>query len=423
MPVENRQGVRMGGKRVVVTGLGVISPVGLDVPTAWENLLAGRSGIGPITLFDTTGFGVRIAGEAHGFDPTDYMTAKEARRADRFVQFAIAALGQVLAQSGLLIDRTNAPQVGAIVGSGVGGIQTYSKELDVLHARGPRRVSPFLIPMITVDVPAVHIALRTGAQGPTLGVASACSTGADAVGQAFETIRRGHAQAMFAGGFEAAVTPVGIAAFDRMRALSHRNDDPPAASRPFDADRDGFVMAEGGALLLLEDLEFAQARGAEPLAEMLAYAATSDAIHIAAPDPEGAGAARCMALALQRGGVAPGEVSYINAHGTGTPAGDPAETAAIKRLLGEHAYRVPVSSTKSMTGHLIGGAGAFEAAVCVLALRHGLIPPTINLDTPDPACDLDYVPHRARRAELEIALTNSFGFGGHNTTLLFRAFH
>ncbi len=410
----------MATRRVVVTGMGVISPVGLDVPALWQNLIAGRSGIGPITLFDAGDLEVRIAGEAHGFDPLCYMSAKEARRADRFTQFAIAALGEAVAQSGLRIDAHNAGDVGVIVGSGVGGIWTYSREFEVLREKGPRRINPFLIPMITVDVPAVQIALRTGAQGPNLGLATACATGADAIGQAFETIVRGHAQAMFSGGFEAAITPIGVAAFDQMRALSHRNDDPAGASRPFDADRDGFVLSEGGALLVLEELEFALARGAEPLAELIGYAATSDAAHIAAPDMEGAGAGRCMALALQRAGLSPADVSYINAHGTGTPTGDPAETRAIKQALGPYAGRVPVSSTKSMTGHLLGGAGALEAVICIQALRTGLIPPTINLHKADPACDLDYVPNRARRADLTVALSNSFGFGGHNTTLVFR---
>lgn len=412
----------MRDKRIVITGMGIISPVGLDVPTMWQNLIAGRSGIAPITLFDTNDFGARIAGEAHGFDPTDYMPFKEARRADRFTQFAIAALEQTLAQAALVIDEHNAYDIGVIAGSGVGGIETYTVELDKLRAKGPRRVNPFLVPMITVDVPAVQIALRTGARGPNLGVASACATGADAIGQAFETIRRGHARAMFAGGFEAAVTPIGMAAFDRMRALSRRNDDPEGASRPFDANRDGFVLSEGGAMFLLEELDFALDRGAEPLAEILSYAATSDAIHVTAPDLEGIGAARCMSLAIQRAGVAPEEVSHINAHGTSTLLGDPAETEAIKRALGEHAYQVPISATKSMTGHLSGGAGSLEAAICVQTLREGIIPPTINLETPDPACDLDYVPNQARRADMEVVLTNSFGFGGHNTTLVFRAF-
>lgn len=412
----------MDSKRVVVTGMGVISPLGLNVPTLWQNLVAGQSGIGPITLFDASDMNVRIAGEAHGFEPTNYMSAKDARRADRFTQFAIAALIEAQAQSGLTVDEHNAIDVGVIVGSGVGGIWTYSREFDVLKEKGPRRVSPFLVPMITVDVPAVQIALRTGAAGPNMAVTSACATGSDALGQAYETIRRGHARAMFAGGFEAAVTPIGVASFARMRALSRRNEDPAGACRPFDADRDGFVMSEGGALLVLEALDFALARGAEPLAEIVSYAATSDATHITAPDAEGAGAAECMSLALSRAGIRPEAVSYINAHGTGTIAGDPAETAALKGALGQHAYQVPVGATKSMTGHLIGGAGALEAIACVQAIRTGMIPPTINLETPDPACDLDYVPHQARQADLDVVLSNSFGFGGHNATLVIRAY-
>jgi 3-oxoacyl-(acyl-carrier-protein) synthase len=276
--------------------------------------------------------------------------------------------------------------------------------------------------MITVDVPAVQIALRTGACGPNLAVASACATGADAIGQAYETIVRGHARAIFAGGFEASITPIGMATFDRMRAISRRNDDPQAASRPFDVDRDGFVLSEGGGLLVLEELEFALARGAEPLAEVVGYAATSDAIHVTAPDAEGLGAARCMKLAVERAGIAPSEISYINTHGTSTPLGDPAETKAIKHVFGDHAYRIPASSTKSITGHLVGGAGAVETAICVNALRYGIVPPTINLDTPDPECDLDYVPHQAREAALEYVLTNSFGFGGHNATVVLKAY-
>lgn len=412
----------MKDRRVVVTGIGVISPVGLDVATMWQNLVAGRSGIAPITLFDTSGFGVRIAGEAHGFDPTDYMSAKDARRADRFSQFAIAALEEALAQSGLVVDEYNSHDVGTIVGSAVGGIATYTRELDALRDKGPRRVSPFLVPMITVDIPAVQVAMRTGARGPSMGVSAACATSADAIGQAYETIRRGHAQVMFSGGFEAAITPIAVATFDRMRALSRRNDDPAAASRPFDSDRDGFVMAEGGALFILENLQYAQDRGAEPLAEIVGYAATSDAIHVTAPDPEGVGVARCMTLAMERAGVTPEDVSYINTHGTSTQLGDPAETMAIKRALGDHAYRVPASATKSMTGHLTGGAGALEAAICVQALRTSVIPPTINLDTPDPTCDLDYVPNQARQADLDIVLSNSIGFGGHNATLVLKAF-
>jgi len=412
----------MAMKRIVVTGMGVINPLGLDFPTTWHNLVAGKSGIDRITLFDTTGFDVHIAGEAWGFDPLQFMSPKEARRTDRFGQFSIAALQEVLAQSRLVIDAHNACEVGAIVGSGMGGIWTYTSELNVLQDKGPRRVNPFLIPSITVDVPAVQVALHAGAQGPNLGVASACATGADAIGHAYELIQAGHARAMFAGGFEAAVTPIGIAAFDQMRALSHRNDEPARACRPFDRDRDGFVMSEGGGLLLLEELEFALARGAEPLAEMLAYAATSDAIHLAAPDQEGAGAGRCIAIAIQRAAVAAQQVSYINAHGTSTRSGDPAETRAIRMALGPQAARVAVSSTKSMTGHLLGGAGALEAAICVQAACTGIIPPTINLEHPDPVCDLDYVPNQARRVELEVVLSNSMGFGGHNVTLAFKKY-
>jgi 3-oxoacyl-[acyl-carrier-protein] synthase II len=409
----------MEHKRVVITGMGVISPVGLGTPTLWKNLIAGKSGIGPITLFDAEGFDVRIAGEAWGFDPLDFMQAKEVRRADRFSQFAIAALQQVLEQSGLKINDSNADEIGVIIGSGVGGIWTYTRELEVLREKGPRRVNPFLIPSITVDTPGVHVALRTGARGPSFGIGSACATGSDAIGTAFETIRRGHAQAMFTGGFEAPVTPIGIAAFDRMRALSHRNDDPQRASRPFEQARDGFVMSEGGAIVLLEELEFALARGAEPLAEVLSYAGTSDALHPTSPDPEGISAARCMTLAIERAGLKPHQVGYINAHGTSTPAGDSAETQAIKRSFGEVAYQIPISSTKSMTGHLLGGAGALETAICTQVLQTGVIPPTINLQQPDPDCDLDYVPNQARPVEVDVVLSNSFGFGGHNVALVF----
>jgi 3-oxoacyl-[acyl-carrier-protein] synthase II len=412
----------MNHKRIVVTGLGVISPVGLDVPTMWQNVVAGRSGIAPITLFDTSEHGVHFAGEAHGFDPCNYMSVKDARRADRFTQFAIAALEEAHAQSGLVVDGHNAYEVGVVAGSGIGGIWTYTAELEKLREKGPRRVSPFLVPMISVDIPAVQIALRTGARGPNLGVSSACATGADAIGRACETIKQGYAKAMFAGSAEAAISPIGMASFDRMRALSQRNDDPEAACRPFDADRDGFVLSEGGAVLVLEELSFALARGAEPLAEIAGYGATSDAIHVTAPDPEGKGAARCMALAMEQAGVAPQDLSYINTHGTSTLLGDPAETEAIKLVLGDHAYHVPASSTKSVHGHLVAGAGSLEAVICIQALRNGIIPPTINLENPDPACDLDYVPNQARKADLEVALSNSFGFGGHNASLVIKKY-
>jgi beta-ketoacyl-acyl-carrier-protein synthase II len=350
------------------------------------------------------------------------MDAREARRADRFTQFAMAALEQALAQAHFSMDHVDPYDVGVIVGSGVGGIQTYTNELEVLNEKGPRRVNPFLIPTITVDSPAVQIAIRSGARGPNFGVASACATGADAIGQAFETIRRGHARAMLTGGFEAAVTPIGIAAFDRMRALSHRNDDPTGASRPFDAGRDGFVIAEGGALLVLEDLGLALQRGARPLAELLAYAATSDATHLTAPDTQGLAASACIRLALQRSGLAPDQLSYINAHGTATPIGDYAETRAIHGSLGEHAWTIPISSTKSCTGHMLAGAGAFEAVVCIQALLNDRIPPTINLTTPDPQCDLDYVPLQARSLEVQTAMSLSLGFGGHNSALIIQKF-
>lgn len=407
--------------RVVVTGLGVISPVGLDVPTMWQNLVAGRSGIGPITHFDASDWAVRIAGEVRGFDPVNYMPAKEARRMDRFVQFAVAATQQAMAQARLNVDQAIADQVGVIVGAGMGGINTYTEELKVLMEKGPRRVSPFLIPMITVDVAAVQIAILTGARGPNWGLSSACSTGADAIGQAYETIRRGDALAMIAGGTEAAVTPIGVAAFDRMRALSHRHEEPERASRPFDAERDGFVISEGSAILVLENLSFAEKRGAEPLAEILSYANTSDAVSLVAPAEGGAGAARTMALALKKAGLSPDEVDLVSAHGTSTPLGDVHETMALKQVFGPRAYQVPISATKSMTGHLLGAAGALQAVITVMAIREGIVPPTINYTTPDPQCDLDYVPNVARRVPVRVALSNSFGFGGHNVALVFKA--
>jgi 3-oxoacyl-[acyl-carrier-protein] synthase II len=408
--------------RVVVTSMGVISPVGLDVPTMWNNLEAGRSGIAPIQSFDTSGFDVHIAGEAHGFDPTRYLSPKDARRMDRFSHFALAALEEIQSRFRLDPREFDPYEIGVIVGSGAAGVATYAVEFETLREKGPRHINPFHVPAVSLDAAAVQVALRTGARGPNFGLSSACASGADAIGIAHKIILDGEARAMFAGGFDASIVPLGMAGFDCTGALSHRNDDPATASRPFDASRDGFVASEGGALFLLEDLEFALGRGAQPLAEIAAYASTSDAIHITAPDPEGGGAARCMQLALRRAGVAPDEVSYINAHGTATLIGDPAETKAIKRAFGEAAYRVPVSSTKSMTGHLMGGSGSLEAAICVQALLMGVIPPTINLHEPDPECDLDYVPNQARAAQLEVVLSNSFGFGGHNSTLVFKAY-
>ncbi len=405
--------------RVVITGMGAISPLGLDVPTLWEGLVAGRSGIGPITRFDASGFATRIAGEVKGFDPLNYMDRKEARRNDRFVQLALAATQEAVAQAGLRIDENNDGRVGVIVGSGIGGFETLSNEMEVLLRRGPERVSPFLIPMMISDMAAGQIAIHFGAKGVNYCITSACASSAHAVGEAFETIARGGADVIIAGGSEASVLPMGIAAFNAARALSTRNDEPEKASRPFDAQRDGFVLGEGAAILVLESLEHALRRGAPILAEVVGYGATADACHITAPAPGGAGAARAMQLALEWAGLQPSDVDYINAHGTSTPLNDAAETQAIKTVLGEHAYRVPISSTKSMVGHLLGAAGSLESIACVQTIRTGTIHPTINYEFPDPECDLDYVPNQARPAEVRVALTNSLGFGGHNVSLIF----
>jgi 3-oxoacyl-[acyl-carrier-protein] synthase II len=412
----------MMARRVVVTGVGAVSPVGIGVETMWQNLIAGHSGTGPITLFDTTDFDVRIGGEVKGFDPRNYMEAKEARRMDRFVQFAVAALAEALPASGLKVTAENANDVATVIGVSVGGIWTYTNEFVVISKKGPRGASPFLIPSITIDCAPVQIALRTGAKGPSHTIATTCASGTDAIGNAYELIRRGHASAVFTGGFDAALTPIATAAFTRMRALSRRNDEPATASRPFDATRDGFVLAEGGAMLVVEDLEFALQRGAKPLAEVIGYAATSDSSHVAAPDQSGASQAHCLRLAFDRAGIEPAEVSYINAHGTSTPAGDAAEVWAIKHAFGEHASRIPISSTKSMTGHMIGGAGALEAAICINVIRHGVIPPTINLHTPDPSFGLDFVPNVARTQEVKIAASLSAGFGGHNAAIVLRQY-
>jgi len=408
--------------RVVVTGMGIISPVGLNVKTAWANVVAGRSGIGHITLFPTDDLRVKIAGEAWGFNPTDFMSAKEARRADRNVQFAIAATKEALAQARLSLPITNidTDEVGVIIGTGAAAIWTYTAQQAVMDAYGPQRLSPLLIPMITVDSASVQVSLLTGGHGPNVGLASACSTGGDAIGTAFEIIRRGDAQVMITGGTEAAVTRLGIAGFDQMNALSRRNDAPTEASRPFDAARDGFVMGEGCGILILEALPHALARGVEPLAEVLAYAATSDAAHFTNPDENATQATRAIKRVLSKAGLKPQDVDYINAHATATPLGDVFEVRAVRQAFGEAACHIPISSTKSITGHMLGAAGAAEAIWCVQALRQGLLPPTINYVTPDPRCDLDFVPNVARPAELHVALSNAFGFGGHNTMLLFK---
>ncbi|MHB1007338.1 MAG: beta-ketoacyl-ACP synthase II [Chloroflexota bacterium] len=409
-------------RRVVVTGMGAVTPLGNDVPTTWKALVEGRSGIGPITSFDASGLEVRIAGEARQFNPTDYLEAKEARRMDRFAQFAIVAAQEAVRDSGLEIRGNNAEMVGVAVGSGIGGIHTIVEQVKIMELKGPRRVSPFLVPMMIVDMAAGMVSIATGAKGPNIAVVSACATSAHSLGEAAEIIKRGDAEAMLAGGAEAPILPIGIVAFSQAQALSTRNDDPEHASRPFDAGRDGFVAAEGGAVLVLENLEHAQARGARIYAELIGYGATGDAYHITAPPEGGEGAARAMRLALRKSGLAPEGIDYINAHGTSTQLNDRAETAAIKNVFGKHAYRLAISSTKSMTGHLLGAAGALEAMACIKAIETRTIPPTINYDTPDPVCDLDYVPNVAREARVDVALSNSLGFGGHNCTLIFRRF-
>jgi 3-oxoacyl-[acyl-carrier-protein] synthase II len=406
------------GVRVAITGLGAVTPLGLDVPSTWRGLVEGRSGIGPITHFDATEMRSQIAGELKGFDPEAVMGKKEARRSDRFVQMAVAATQEAIADAALVIDDANRQDVAVIVGSGIGGIGTLVEQINVLQTRGPDRVSPFLVPMYIVDLVAGEIAIRIGAQGPNYSIVSACSTSAHCIGEAAELIRRGDAAVAVAGGSEAGIVPIGVAGFAAMRALSERNAEPARASRPFDAERDGFVMGEGAGIVVLEDLEYARARGARIYAELLGYGATDDAYHITAPSEGGEGAVRAMRMALRKARLEPREVDYVNAHGTSTPLNDRLETQALKTVFGSAAQDVPVSSTKSMTGHLLGAAGAVEAMACVLAIRDGCLPPTINYEHPDPECDLDYVPNTARKRRVDVALTNSLGFGGHNCTLI-----
>ena len=409
-------------QRVVVTGLGMVTPLGLNTSATWDGLVQGRSGVDHLTTFDLEGFDTTFGAEVKGFDPTLHMDRKEARRSDRFVQFAISAAHEALQHADLTIDAKLAPTAGVIIGSGIGGIATLSEQISVLDGRGPGRISPFLVPMMICNMAAGQVSIAVGAKGPNYATVSACSSGADAVGQAYETILRGDASVMLAGGAEAPLCPIGVAAFNAARALSTNNDAPQQASRPFDAERDGFVMGEGACVLVLETLEHAQERGAAILAEMVAYGATADAYHITQPAEDAEGAVRAMKLALQRGKLAPQEVSYINAHGTSTMLNDSAETQAIKTVFGEQAYKLAVSSTKSMVGHLLGAAGALEAAICVLSIQNEVVAPTINYEHPDPNCDLDYVPNTARQMTVEATLSNSFGFGGHNTCLAFRKY-
>ncbi len=408
--------------RVVITGVGLVTSLGNDVETTWDALCEGRSGIKPITGFDATAYAVRFGGEIVDFDASRYLGHKEARRSDPFTHFAVAAAHEALERGKLTITDEIAPQIGVCIGSGVGGLSTLHDQFAVLFEKGPSRVSPFVVPMMMINAASGTVSIMSGAKGPAWASVSACATSGNAIGEAWETIRRGAAKAMLAGGAEKAVTQLAMAAFANMHALSRRNDDPQAASRPFEADRDGFVMGEGAGVLLLEDLDFALERGAPILAELVGYGSTADAHHITEPAPGGEGLIRAMQIALHTASLRPEDVDYINAHGTATRFNDAAETAAIKGCFGEHAYRLAVSSTKSMVGHTFGAAGAVEAAVSVLTIATGVITPTINLDHPDPECDLDYVPHTARKADVRVALSNSMGFGGHNATLLFKRY-
>jgi 3-oxoacyl-[acyl-carrier-protein] synthase II len=408
--------------RIVVTGLGMITSVGNDLASSWEALCHGKSGVGEIASYDTSQHRVHFGAEVRNFDPALYMDRKEIRHSDPYEQLAIATARQALDQSSLMITDENADDIGVYIGSGIGGLVTLHEQFKVLHDKSPDRISPFFINMMIVDGAPGMVSILTGARGPNWAAVSACATSGNTIGEAWETIRRGDAKAMIAGGGEKAITPIAMAAFDNMHALSRRNDDPQGASRPFDATRDGFVMGEGAGILILEDLDFAKARGAKILAELVGYAATGDAYHITEPAPGGSGLVRAMRRALQKAELRPDQVDYINAHGTSTPYNDRTETQAIKTCFGDHAYRLAISSTKSMMGHTLGAAGAVEAVISIMTIRTGVIPPTINLHHPDPDCDLDYVPNEARRATVNVAMSNSMGFGGHNTCLIFKRF-
>jgi 3-oxoacyl-[acyl-carrier-protein] synthase II len=409
-------------RRVVVSGVGLVSPLGIGTEANWDALCAGRSGIATITRFDASQYSARIAGEVKGFDPLQFVDKKDVKKMDVFIQLAIAASQFAVDDAGLKIDPQFATRVGVFIASGIGGFSTIEREHKALLEGGPRRISPFFIPAAIINLAAGQVSIRFGAKGPNSATCTACSASAHAIGDAFEIIRRGDADVMIAGGSEAAITPMGVGGFAAMRALSTRNDNPSGASRPFDKDRDGFVMGEGAGVIVLEELEIARRRGAPIYAELVGYGMTADAYHITAPSEDGDGGMRVMEMALRRAAVAPDQVNYINAHGTSTPYNDKLETLAIKRLFGEHAYRLAVSSTKSMTGHLLGAAGGLEAGITALAVKHQAMPPTINYDTPDPECDLDYIPNAARNGEVEYALSNSFGFGGTNAALLFKRF-
>jgi len=410
-------------RRVVVTGLGLVTPLGHAVDVFWGNLLAGRCGIGPITAFDTTGFDTKIAAEVRDFDPTPaFPSPKEIRRTDRYSQFGVYAGWQALRDSGLDLATENTEEIGVFIGSGIGGLATTTEQHKILLERGPGRMSPFTIPMLISNMASGLFSMYHHLRGPNFATCSACATANHAIGEAWRTIKMGDAPVMFAGGAEATIIPIGIGGFCAMRAMSTRNDDPQHASRPFDKDRDGFVMGEGAGILVLEELEHAQKRGAKIYCEIAGYGNTADAHHLTAPSPDGEGAARCMKAALRSGGLNPTDISYINAHGTSTPQGDVCETTAIKTVFGEHARKLAVSSTKGATGHMLGAAGAVEMIVCTLAIKNGVVPPTINYTTPDPECDLDYVPNTAREMTVNAIVNNSFGFGGHNSTIAAKKF-
>jgi 3-oxoacyl-[acyl-carrier-protein] synthase II len=412
----------MEKRRVVVTGLGLVTPLGIGVQETWDALIEGKSGVGRITQFDCSSYPVQIAAEVKNFDPSQYIEPKELKKMDRFIHFAIAASDMAMKDSGLKITKENADRVGVIIGSGMGGLPMIEHYHKTLLEKGHRRISPFFIPMIIINLAAGQVSIRYGAKGPNSSPCTACATGSHSIGDAFRIIQYGMADAMIAGGTEAVITPMGVAGFAAMKALSTRNNEPERASRPFDIDRDGFVMGEGAGIVILEELNHALRRGAKIYAEVIGYGMSGDAYHITSPAPEGEGAARCMEAALKDAGIRPEEVNYINAHGTSTKYGDELETMAIKKVFGEHAYKLSVSSTKSMTGHLLGAAGGVEAVITVLSIYHNIVPPTINLEKPDPACDLDYVPNKAKKMEVNCAISNSFGFGGTNACLIFRKF-
>ncbi|WP_074083559.1 beta-ketoacyl-ACP synthase II [Paenibacillus sp. P32E] len=408
--------------RVVVTGMGVITSLGTDLDTFWDHLISGKSGVSTVDAFDVSEYTTKIAASIKDFDPEARFGRKEARKMDRFVQFAVAAGEDALKDSGLVIgEDIDAERIGVSVGSGIGGLGTWEDNHNILLEKGPKRVSPFFIPMMIANMGSGQLSISLGAKGPNTTTVTACATGSHSIGESFRLIQRGDADAMICGGSEATIRPTGMAGFCAMRAMSTRNDEPEKASRPFDIDRDGFVMGEGAGILILESLEHAEKRGAKIYAEVIGYGLSADAHHMTEPDPDGA--ARCIKMAIRDAGIAPEEIDYINAHGTSTPVGDKSETSAVKMALGEHAYKVAISSTKSMTGHLLGAAGGVEAIICGLSLQKGVIAPTINLDNPDPECDLDYVPNVPRKADLNIVMSNSFGFGGHNATIILKKYN